>query len=137
MIKKTTCSSPGCLAPRVSYPSGRTAPLCSQHEYERVKAIKQRPVVDPETGRTVMAGTIHWRDSVRRSRAGHWAARAAEVRSVREQIGLPISAVCLVAGMSANEWQAYEDGSRRVSDFARTRLLGAIDSLAGALAMEA
>jgi hypothetical protein len=54
------CGAPGCEAPRKSYPSGRVATFCSAHESARVMAVKQRPVVDPVTGRTITANSLAW-----------------------------------------------------------------------------
>lgn len=53
------CRSPGCQEPRATYPrSANTNGLCRLHQSERIRAIKSRIVVDPDTGRETTANSL-------------------------------------------------------------------------------
>ena len=63
----------GCDRPRQTFPSGRIVQKCREHETERVRLLRRRPVLDPDTGQTVSLGNLINRRSLRRK-----AERAAE-----------------------------------------------------------
>jgi len=56
------CLAAGCDQPRRAYPSGRVVTRCRRHELERVRLIKSRPVLDPDTGETFASGALYQRD---------------------------------------------------------------------------
>lgn len=61
-MKTTTCKEPGCDEPRKTYPSGRSASLCSHHESARVFRYDSREIPDPDNpGQTIKAKALYAR----------------------------------------------------------------------------